>query len=104
MGYTTAMNVSQILGLEEGLKAHFRGNCYPPIPLAMVPVAKEVIENVVQGECEQDSSYLDIMIQLPKMEDGFQITHKGSDKVRTEDALYGLHLAAFVDSILMEEE
>ena len=44
------------------------------------------------------------MIQLPKMEDGFQITHKGSDKVRTEDALYGLHLAAFVDSILMEEE
>ena len=104
MGYTTAMNVHQILGLEEGLKAHFRGNCYPPIPLAMVPVAKEVIENVVQAELERDSSYLDLLIQLPKMEDGFQITYRGSDKVRTEDALYGMHLAAFVDSILMEEE
>ena len=43
MGYTTAMNVHKILGLEEGLKAHFSGNCYTPFPLSMVPVAKEVI-------------------------------------------------------------
>lgn len=104
MGYSTAMNVSQILGLDEGLKAHFRGNCYPPIPLVMIPIAKQVIENVVQGEIERDSSYLDIMLDLPKMADGFQIEFKGATSVRTEEALYGLHLSAFVDDILMGEE
>ena len=55
MGYSTAVEMDNNTdSLEDALKMHFRGNCYPPIPSAMVPVGVEAIHNIVEAEICRD--------------------------------------------------
>lgn len=45
MGMMTAMAFTETdVTLEDQLAMHFRGNCYPPIPLFMIPVAVAAID------------------------------------------------------------
>lgn len=45
MGMMTAMGIADLdLSLEDQIGMHFRSNCYPPIPLAMVPVAVAALD------------------------------------------------------------
>ena len=104
MGYRTAADMNNMFDLEKAIGMHFAGNCYPPIPQIMVEVGVKAIQNVVEAEITRDGDLLDEMIQLPKDETGFQITFRGSETVSSIDAIEGMHLEAFVDSFLTEEE
>jgi hypothetical protein len=105
MGYSTAVDMaSNIAGmtndantLGDAIGMHFRGNCYPPIPMAMVPVGVEAINNIVEAEICRDYEMLDKPIQLP---DG--IKFRGSETVSSIDAVEKLFLGAFVDQLLMD--
>jgi hypothetical protein len=98
MGYLTAIDMADNTDtLEDAIRMHFRGNCYPPIPGAMVPVGVEAIHNVVEAEFSRDYDLLDKPIQLP---DGIEF--RGSDTVSSIDAVEKLFLGAFVDQLLMD--
>tara|TARA_B100001059_G_scaffold232579_1_gene270717 strand:- start:80 stop:388 length:309 start_codon:yes stop_codon:yes gene_type:complete len=100
MGYSTAVDMaSNTDSLEDALKMHFRGNCYPPIPSAMVPVGVEAIHNVVEAEICRDYDMLDKPIQLPE-----GIEFRGSSTVSSIDAVEKLFLGAFVDAQLYQSE
>jgi len=98
MGYSTAVDMAHNTNtLEDALKMHFRGNCYPPIPSAMVPVGVEAINNIVEAEICRDYDMLDKPIQLPE-----GIEFRGSSTVSSIDAVEKLFLGAFVDQLLMD--
>ena len=77
---------------------HFAGNCYPPIPQYMVPVAEKAIEIVVEAEICRDADMLDTSIDLPE-----GVEFRGSNQVSAIDAVEKLFLGAFVDMLLMDE-
>tara|TARA_B100001250_G_scaffold414196_1_gene451226 strand:- start:1137 stop:1457 length:321 start_codon:yes stop_codon:yes gene_type:complete len=104
MGYSTANDLANGESLEKAVSMHFKGNCYPPIPQVMVEVGVRAIYNIVEAEICRDYDLLDELIQLPKDESGYQINFKGSDSVKSIDAVEGLYLGAFVDSMLMQGE
>ena len=88
MGYTSTYD--QLLAtndLEKSLEIHFSYNCYPPVPLNMVPLAIEAIYAVVNGE---DS----LVIELPA-----GVTWRKEKTVRAFNAVESWHLEAFVDFI-----
>lgn len=98
MGYQTAIDIADNTdALENGLKMHFQGNCYPPIPLYMIPVGVEAIHNVVEAEFSRDYDLLDKPIQLPA-----GVEFRGANTVSSIDAVEKLFLGAFVDQLLME--
>lgn len=98
MGYQTAIDIADNTdALENGLKMHFQSNCYPPIPLYMIPVGIEAINNVVDAEFSRDYDLLDKPIQLPE-----GVEFRGSDTVSSIDAVEKLFLGAFVDQLLMD--
>jgi len=98
MGYQSAISIADNTdSLEDALKLHFRSNCYPPIPLAMIPVGIEAINNVVEAEFSRDYDLLDKQIQLPE-----GIEFRDSKTVSSIQAVESLFLGAFVDSMLME--
>ena len=100
MGYSTAVEMDNNTdSLEDALKMHFRGNCYPPIPSAMVPVGVEAIHNIVEAEICRDYGMLDKPIQLPE-----GIEFRGSSTVSSIDAVEKLFLGAFVDAQLYKSE
>lgn len=100
MGYFTAIDMADNTDtLEDAIRMHFRSNCYPPIPSAMVPVGVEAIHNVVEAEICRDYDLLDMPIQLP---DG--IEYRGSNTVTSIEAVAKLFLGAFVDQLLILEE
>ena len=100
MGYSTAVDMDNNTDtLEDALKMHFRGNCYPPIPSAMVPVGVEAINNVVEAEICRDYDMLDAPIQLPE-----GIEFRGSNTVSSIDAVEKLFLGAFVDNELYRQQ
>jgi len=97
MGYNTAIDMANNTDtLENAIGMHFRSNCYPPIPMAMVPVGVEAINNIVEAEICRDYDMLDKPIQLP---DGIEF--RGSNTVSSIDAVEKLFLGAFVDQLLM---
>ena len=99
MGKAFAMDLAQSHELEIGVELHLKGNCYPPHPGFMVPIAVTAIKNVVKAEIFRDYDLLDKMIKLPE-----GVTFRGSNKVSSIDAVESLRLADFVDHLLMGEE
>lgn len=89
MGLFTAMDLaSSSETLETQLSIHFRSNCYPPIPLGMIPTAVEAID----AYWEMD---LDRMIPLPE-----GVSFRGSDEVSARNVINSYRL----DAWCMEEE
>jgi len=43
MGYTQAIEMANLLDLEQGIRWHLRHNHYPPVPSKMIPIAVEAI-------------------------------------------------------------
>ena len=73
--------------LEQQLAWHFTGNCYPPVPLQMIPVAVAAIEAIVSdGEWDR-------MIDLPE-----GVSFRGSDQVRAADVADQFRLDAWLDN------
>lgn len=86
----TAMGIAGTeLSLEDQIGMHFRSNCYPPIPLAMVPVAVAAIDAYWDEDYQRQ-------IQLPE---GVMF-RDGSETVSAIQAIESLRL----DAWCMEEE
>lgn len=98
MGYNTAVDFASTQNLTKAISMHFAGNCYPPIPQYMVPVAEKAIAIVVEAEVCRDAEMLDTMIELPE-----EVEFRGSNQVSAGDAVEKLFLGAFVDMLLMDE-
>jgi len=86
MGYATAMGIADSgLDLDTQLHWHFTTNCYPPVPLGMIPPAKAAIALAESGESDE-------MVEMPE---GAQHRKYGS-QVPAWVVIQSLHLAAFV--------
>lgn len=74
------------LPLSAAIEWHLSSNCYPPIPLRMVPVALAAIAAMIEEEPER-------MIALPE-----GITHRsGSQSVSANIVIRSLRLEGFLD-------
>jgi len=93
MGMMTAMGIAETeTTLEQQLSWHFRGNCYPPIPLFMIPVAVAAID------AYHDEDYYR-PIELP---DG--VSFRDSKTVQACDAVDQLFLRAWLIEDDYEDE
>ena len=84
MGMNTAMDLAgSQMTIEDQLSIHFRSNCYPPIPLQMIPTAVEAID----AYWEED---LNRMIPLPE-----GVTFRGEDEVSAINVIRSYRLDAW---------
>ena len=94
MGRMQAMELAgSEMSLEQQIAIHFSGNCYPPIPKMMIPVAVEAINAYRDGEFAK-------VIQLP---DG-ALFRNGENWVFASQAIESLHLDAWLDEIFWTED
>tara|TARA_B110000503_G_C7063953_1_gene377907 strand:+ start:150 stop:410 length:261 start_codon:yes stop_codon:yes gene_type:complete len=86
MGNLQAKEISQVLPLEQAIAWHFSGNCYPPIPAIMIPVAVSALAAIADEDYDQE-------IDLPE-----GVSFKdGSSSVSASQAIRSLHLEAWID-------
>lgn len=50
MGSLQAQEMAEMLDIKDAIAWHLRSNHFPPVPLSMVPVCIEAIENALAGE------------------------------------------------------
>lgn len=50
MGSLQAQEMAEMLNIEDAIAWHLQSNHFPPVPLSMVPVCIEAIENALAGE------------------------------------------------------
>lgn len=87
MGYMSALGMRGAAGEDIALAWHLSSNHYPPIPAAMLPVAKRALKLARKG------APWDTKLRLPK-----GVTHRVTGKVATLGALVEhMHLEAFLD-------
>ena len=94
MGYISAYDTIGYLDgdLRKAVSLHFQSNCYPPVPQFMVDVALDAIHSIVVGDHAG-------VIDLPE-----GVTFRGHDSVSAMEVVDSLHLEAFVDWVLNNEE
>jgi hypothetical protein len=85
MGNLQAQDFAEFADLDTGLHWHARSNHYPPLPTTLVPVWKEVIKWVNEGN---DSSQ---EFALPS-----GITYKGEAKAPAQAIIENNHLSAWI--------
>ncbi len=94
MGRMQAMELAgSEMSLEQQIAIHFSGNCYPPIPKMMIPVAVEAINAYRDGEFAR-------VIQLP---DG-ALFKNGENWVFASQAIESLRLDAWLSEIYWTED
>ena len=79
--------------LEQQIAIHFAGNCYPPIPSKMIPVAVAAIEAYQELDFAR-------VIKLPE---GVEFRN-GEDWVFASQAIESLRLDAWLEEIYWTEE
>lgn len=85
MGALHATEYANSLSLDSGLQAHAESNHYPPLPLSLIPVWKEVIQWANEGKsCET-------LFALPK-----GITYKGFASAPAQAIVQAHHLEAWI--------
>jgi len=89
VGYAYALGIAESgLELATQLHWHFTTNCYPPVPLEMVPVAEAAINLTNRGEADE-------MVAMP---DGVEHRKYGT-QVPAWVIVNSLHLGAFIESL-----
>lgn len=53
MGYSSAYEMARATDLDSALEWHLTANCYPPLPLKMLPACREAIDAVVAGDSDR---------------------------------------------------
>lgn len=103
MGSTGAAGMADAIneGLveeETALIWHLRSNHYPPLPMALVPLARWVI-NIANGAAAQGDAALiwETMVILPATEEAGQMTVNGKEQISVGDAIEFMHLNEFID-------
>lgn len=90
MGYSSAYEMALATDLDSALEWHLTANCYPPLPLKMLPTCRAAIEAVVAGDSDR-------RIALP---DG--TTWKDTTTAPAGVIVDAHRLAAFVDAAYAE--
>lgn len=80
------------LSLEDKVKLHLSGNCYPPVPESLVPTCLVAIHLCVDGESRE-------MVSLPE-----GIYYRGSNTASAEAIVDNFRLEAFVDYLVGDED
>ena len=94
MGSMQAMELaSSGMPLEQQIAIHFAGNCYPPIPSKMIPVAVAAIEAYNENDYAR-------VIKLPE---GVEFRN-GESWVFASQAIESLRLDAWLSEIYWTEE
>lgn len=74
------------VSLEQQLAWHFAGNCYPPVPATMIPVAVAAI-NAINEDLDQD-----LMIDLPE-----GVSFRGETQVSAANVVDQFRLEAWIE-------
>jgi hypothetical protein len=96
MGAMQAMEMAEMLSIEDSIRWHLRSNHYPPVPLSMVDTCIEAINAC--NELDYDR-----LIQLPfdgvhkDTGEPFQITWRGQDKAPAHAIVEGHHLHSWIE-------
>ncbi len=92
MGYLAALDFKQYLDLDSVLEWHLQGNCYPPLPLSLIPTCKRAIELANYEEWDELVPLVGIQHR----------TYGNSVPVRV--VIASLHLEAFLEGVELDEE
>ncbi len=87
MGIQQAQEYAALENLDWGLSAHAESNHYPPLPQSLIPVWKEVIQWVNEGNSG------DTLFKLPQ-----GITYKGFASAPAQAIIENHHLVAWIQS------
>ena len=85
MGSIQAQEMAEMLSMEDAIAWHLRSNHFPPIPLSMVPVCIEAIENALAGEWTK-------LVSLPE-----GVGYKGLTVAPTDAIIEQHHLDPWVE-------
>lgn len=94
MGYSRAQELASgefVQSLEQQIMLHFQTNCYPPVPLIMIPVAIKAIELA-------NSEEFDTEIELP---DG--VLWRNQSTCTAGQAIDSLYLHAWLSDDSIDE-
>lgn len=85
MGSIQAAEMAEMLSIEDAIAWHLRSNHFPPIPLSMVPVCIEAIENALEGNWTK-------LVSLPE-----GVGYKGLTAAPTDAIIEQHHLHPWVE-------
>lgn len=85
MGSLQAAEMAEMLSIEDAIAWHLRSNHFPPIPLSMVPVCIEAIENALEGNWTK-------LVSLPE-----GVGYKGLTAAPTDAIIEQHHLHPWVE-------
>lgn len=77
--------MAELLSMEDALAWHLRANHYPPIPLTMVPVCIEAIQNALEGNWYRT-------VELPE-----GVKFRGTSNAPTYDIIEQHHLDPWLE-------
>jgi hypothetical protein len=85
MGSLQAMEMAEMLDIDDALAWHLRSNHFPPIPLSMIEPCKEAIQNALEGNWMK-------LVSLPE-----GVGYKGLTAAPTHAIIEQHHLDAWVE-------
>jgi hypothetical protein len=85
MGSIQAMEMAEMLDMDDALAWHLRSNHFPPIPLSMIEPCKEAIQNALEGNWMK-------LVSLPE-----GVGYKGLTAAPTHAIIEQHHLDAWVE-------
>jgi hypothetical protein len=85
MGSLQAMEMAEMLSIDDALAWHLRSNHFPPIPLSMIEPCKEAIQNALEGDWMK-------LVSLPE-----GVGYKGLTAAPTYAIIEQHHLDAWVE-------
>jgi hypothetical protein len=68
MGYTQAVEMANLMDLEQGIRWHLRHNHYPTVPSKMIPIAMEAIRF-----CQENRSHEPMLIFFVNQDFGWSV-------------------------------
>ena len=85
MGSLQAVEMAEMLSMEDAIAWHLQGNHYPPVPVSMVPACIEAIRNALAGDWWKP-------VELPN-----PVKYKGSKFAPTSAILEQHHLSPWLE-------
>lgn len=97
MGSSRAREIaSEDTTIEQQLKYHFSGNCYPPIPYDFIPLAVDSIQRYWDAYNFDKSELIHEAIDMPIV-NGQQSYHRGNTYTTAYDVVEWLRLHAWLE-------
>jgi hypothetical protein len=85
MGSLQAVEMAEMLSMEDAIAWHLQSNHYPPVPVSMVPACIEAIQNALEGNWYKP-------VELPK-----PVKYKGSSHAPSGTIIEQHHLDPWLE-------